>query len=191
MPLRKHFGLEGKHAMLSPSQHAWIRYDADKVEKIFRTQQAVAKGTRLHALAATLIQEGVKLPESSETLNAYVNDAIGFRMTPEQILYYSENAFGTADAICYRDNVLRIHDLKTGLNEASFEQLEVYAAFFCLEYHENPFDIAIELRIYQNDTFKELNKAVDPGLADKVMHIMEQTRLLDIKISELKAEEVY
>ena len=191
MPLHKHFGLEGKHAMLSPSQHAWIRYDEDKVEKIFRTQQAVAKGTRLHALAATLIQEGVKLPESSETLNAYVNDAIGFRMTPEQILYYSENAFGTTDAICYRDNCLRIHDLKTGLNEASFEQLETYAAFYCLEYHENPFDIEIELRIYQNDTFKELNKAIDPGLADKVMHIMEQTKLLDRKISELKAEEVY
>lgn len=176
--------------MLSPSQSAWVRYDVDKIEKIFRTAQAVAKGTRLHALAATLIEEAVVLPESNETLNAYVNDAIRFRMTPEQILVYSENAFGTTDAICFRDNTLRIHDLKTGLSEANFEQLETYAAFYCLEYHENPFDIDIELRIYQHDTFKVTNKEIEPGLADKVMHIMEQTKLLDRRISELKAEEV-
>jgi hypothetical protein len=190
MPLHRHSRLEGKHAMLSASQHAWIRYDLDKIEKQYLTAQAVARGTRLHELAASLIREGVTLAESTATLNAYVNDAIRFRMTPEQMLVYSENAFGTADAISFRDNCLRIHDLKTGLNEASFEQLEVYAAFYCLEYHELPFNIEIELRIYQNDTFKYNNKEVDPGLADKIMHIMEQIKLFDARISEMKAEEV-
>jgi hypothetical protein len=79
----------------------------------------------------------------------YVNDAIGFRMTPEQPLYYSNNCFGTTDAICFRQKTLRIHDLKTGSSLTSMKQLEIYAAIFCLEYSEIP--EAIELRIYQND----------------------------------------
>ena len=31
------------------------------------------------------------------------------------------------------------------------EQLEIYAALFCLEYKVKPSEIKIELRIYQND----------------------------------------
>ncbi len=170
--------------MLSASQHAWVRYDLDKIEKRFREALAVAKGTRLHALAASLITEGVKLADTNETLNAYVNDAIGFRMTPEQPLVYSDNAFGTCDAICFRDNKLRIHDLKTGLIDGDFEQLEVYAAFFCLEYQESPFDIEIELRIYQHDTH-----VVYIPKADDIMHIMEQVKLFDRRISEMRIEE--
>ena len=29
----------------------------------------------------------------------YVNDGVGFKLTPEQILYYSPYCYGTADAI--------------------------------------------------------------------------------------------
>ena len=184
MRLNRHSQLEGRHATLSASSHAWVRYDLDKIEKQFRAMQAVAKGTRLHALAAMLITEGVKLPDTTETLNAYVNDAIGFRMTPEQPLFYSENAFGTCDCICFRDNTLRIHDLKTGLIDGDFEQLEVYVAFYCLEYHENPFELDIRLRIYQNDTHQEYVPK-----ADDIIHIMEQIKLFDRRISEMRIEE--
>lgn len=76
---------------------------------------------------------GQKLPRLNKTLNAYVNDAIGYKMIPEQILFYSDNCFGTADAIVFRNGLLRIHDLKTGVIPAHMEQLEVYAALFCLE----------------------------------------------------------
>ena len=72
-------------------------------------------------------------------------------MTTEQVLYYSENCFGTADAISFRYNTLRIHDLKTGVFPGSVHQLEVYAALFCLEYDKDPFEIKIELRIYQDN----------------------------------------
>ena len=72
-------------------------------------------------------------------------------MTPEQVLYYSDNCFGTADSISFRDNLLRIHDLKTGTSPTHMEQLMIYAALFCLEYDVNPNSINIELRIYQND----------------------------------------
>jgi hypothetical protein len=72
-------------------------------------------------------------------------------MTPEQVLYYSDNCFGTADSISFRDNLLRIHDLKTGTSPTHMEQLMIYAALFCLEYEVNPNSINIELRIYQND----------------------------------------
>ena len=58
---------------------------------------------------------------------------------------------GTADAISFRNNFLRIHDLKTGTRPVHIEQLEIYAALFCVEYKVKPTDIKIELRIYQND----------------------------------------
>jgi hypothetical protein len=85
----------------------------------------------------------------------FVNDAIGYDMSPEQILWYSDNAYGTADAICFRDNILRIHDLKTGITPGKPAQLEVYAAIFCLEYDYDPRDIDIYLRIYQSDEVVE------------------------------------
>ena len=72
-------------------------------------------------------------------------------MTTEVCLFYSINAFGTADAISFRNNTLRIHDLKNGRTPASIKQLEIYAALFCLEYSFNPRDIDIELRLYQLD----------------------------------------
>ena len=108
-------------------------------------------GTRKHALASELIDLRIKMPDNDITFNRYVNDGIAFRMDTEKILYYSEYCFGTADAISFRKNKLRIHDLKTGAIPASMRQLEVYAAFFCLEYYYIPGDIDIELRLYQND----------------------------------------
>ena len=66
-------------------------------------------------------------------------------------LFYSENCFGTTDAIVFRNRMLRIHDLKTGVIPAHMEQLEIYAALFCLEYKIKPADIDIELRIYQSN----------------------------------------
>lgn len=151
MNFNKHYAQEGKHAFLSASKWHWINYDDDKVAESYLKFSAARRGTVLHELAEQLIRLGVKLPRSQKTLNMYVNDAIGFKMTPEQVLYYSDNCFGTADAISYRSGKLRIHDLKTGMIPAHIEQLEVYAAIFCLEYGVNPADIEIELRIYQSN----------------------------------------
>lgn len=151
MNFNKHYAQEGKHAFLSASKWHWINYDDDKVAESYLKFSAARRGTVLHELAEQLIRLGVKLPRSQKTLNMYVNDAIGFKMTPEQVLYYSDNCFGTADAISYRNGKLRIHDLKTGTIPAHIEQLEVYAAIFCLEYGVNPGDIEIELRIYQSN----------------------------------------
>lgn len=113
----------------------------------------------------------------------YVNDAIGFRMTPEQILYFSENAFGTADAISFRRNVLRIHDLKTGVTPANIKQLEVYVALFCLEYNKSPNDIRTELRIYQNDQV-----LVHEPHAEDILYIMEKITRFDQRIELMKEE---
>ena len=74
------------------------------------------------------------LPRNKDTVNMFVNDAIGFKMTSEQPLYYNGFCFGTADAIEYRRNILRIHDLKTGETEGKMDQLKIYAALFCLNY---------------------------------------------------------
>ena len=151
MTFNEHSRLIGQHAFLGASKYHWINYDADKLTTAYTNFMAAQKGTELHEFAARCIALGQKLPRSKKTLNSYVNDAIGFRMTPEQVLCYSENCFGTADSICFRDDILRIHDLKTGIVPAHMEQLMIYAALFCLEYGIKPTDIDMELRIYQND----------------------------------------
>ncbi len=151
MNWNKHYQQEGKHALLGASKYYWLNYDEEKIENFYKSSLAVQKGTELHEFAAKCIKLGQKLPKSKKTLNSYVNDAIGYMMTPEQVLYYSDNCFGTADAISFRDNLLRIHDLKTGISPTHMEQLMIYAALFCLEYEVNPNTINIELRIYQND----------------------------------------
>lgn len=151
MIFNKHSNLEGKHAFLSPSKYHWLNYDDERLENAWISAQAKERGTRLHAFAAECIRLGEKLEKRDRTLNLYVNDAIGYSMEPEQILYYSDFCFGSADAISFRRNILRIHDLKTGDTPAKMEQLEIYAALFCLEYGVKPTNIRMELRIYQNN----------------------------------------
>ena len=150
----KHSELEGLHAFLGASKYHWLNYDRERLEQVYRNQLAKERGTELHEFAATCIRLGQKLPRSKKTLNQYVNDAIGFKMTPEQPLFYSPNCFGTADAISFRDNFLRIHDYKSGEIPAHMEQLLIYEALFCLEYRIKPDEIGSELRIYQFDTFE-------------------------------------
>ena len=183
MDFNKHFHLEGRHAFLSASKHHWVRYSEEKLADTFMNMKALQRGSELHQLAHDLIRLGVKLPANRKTLNAFVNDAIGYRMESEQILYYSDNSFGTADAISFRRNKLRIHDLKTGVSSASVEQLEVYAALFCLEYGIKPFDIVIEMRIYQND-----DQAIFEGDPDVITHIMDRIVTFDKIIDKIKNE---
>ena len=185
MIFNRHSELEGKHAFLSPSKYHWINYDDDKFDATYRTQLAAARGTRLHALAMEHILLGVKLPRTTQTLDAYVNDAIGYRMTPELTLYYSPFCFGQVDALCFRKNVLRIHDLKTGVTKASFKQLMVYAALFCLEYDVKPGQIDIELRIYQND---EVSVYV-PDVID-IINIMGTIKRFSERIERIRSEDL-
>lgn len=184
MKFNNHKNLEGCHAFLGASKYHWINYDPDKVAASYRSYLATLKGTELHEFAAKCIQLGQKLPKSKKTLNMYVNDAIGYRMTPEQVLYYSDNCFGTADSISFKDNLLRIHDLKTGVTPAHMEQLEIYAALFCLEYKIKPADIDIELRIYQSDDILVFNPTVED-----IVPIMDKIITSDKIISEIKEEE--
>lgn len=155
---------------MSASKYHWINYDPEKLELTYLRSLAVQRGTELHDHAAKCIKYKTKLQRSKRTLNMYVNDAIGFRMVPEQVLYYSRFCFGTADAIAFDEKTqfLRIHDLKTGEIPAHMEQLMVYAALFCLEYNKRPEEIGIELRIYQNDQVLVHNP--EPGEISKIMN---------------------
>lgn len=184
MNFNKHSNLEGQHAFLGASKHHWINYSDEKVAEAYSKFLATQKGTVLHEFAAKCIQLGQKLPKSHKTLNMYVNDAIGYRLTPEQVLYYSENCFGTADAIGFRNGLLRIHDLKTGVIPAHMEQLEIYAALFCLEYKIKPAEIEMELRIYQSDEILYHKPTVED-----ILPIMDRIITSDKIISKIKAEE--
>ena len=180
----KHSNLEGQHAFLGASKYHWINYSEEKVAEAYTRFLATQRGTTLHEFAAQCIRLGQKLPKSKKTLNMYVNDAIGYKMTPEQVLFYSDNCFGTADAICFQNNLLRIHDLKTGLVPAHIEQLEIYAALFCLEYKIKPKDIDMELRIYQSDEVLYHNPA-----EDEIIPIMDKIISFDKIIANIKKQE--
>lgn len=184
MKWNTHFELAGKHAFLGASQWHWINYDEEHLEDRWRRVSATQRGTILHDFAAQCISLGQKLPRSNKTLNMYVNDAIGFKMKPEQILYYSENCFGTADAICFRNGKLRIHDLKTGVTPTHMEQLLVYASLFCLEYRVKPADISMELRIYQNDEV-----VIHAPEVDEVAPIIDKIITFDKVLKKIQAEE--
>lgn len=147
---------------------------------------AARRGTDLHALAHEAIRLGVKLSKGNRALATYVNDGIGYKMAIEQPLYYSDNCFGHADTISFRRNTLRIHDLKTGVTPVKERQLEVYAALFCLEYSISPYDIAIELRIYQGEEVRSFSPP-----PEAIETIIETIISFDNYIEEIKAADSF
>ena len=184
MIFTKHSNLEGLHAPFGASQSAWLRYDDEKILATYNNMKAKEIGTRLHAWAKETIDLGIKQPRSKKTIYAYVNDAIGYKMDTEVVLFYSPRFFGTADAICFRNGTLRIHDLKTGVTKVHMEQLMIYAALFCLEYKIKPTDIEIELRIYQSDEVLYHNPP-----AEDIKSIMDRIIYLDKMLERLDCEE--
>lgn len=185
MIFERHSELEGLHAFLGASSHSWLRYDEEKLLDRYDSHLAVLRGTELHEVAARLIKLGIKQADNGKTFNSFVNDAIGFKMTTEQVLFYSMNCFGTADAICFRNNVLRIHDLKTGVTPTHMEQLMIYAALFCLEYRYKPSEIKIILRIYQNDEIREFEPT-----SEDIVPIMDKIITFDKLINKRRRGEL-
>ena len=183
MNFNNHSELKGQHAFLSPSGSYWLNYTPDKLDTVYLRSLAVKRGTELHELAAKCIELGVKMPRSNKSFDRFINDAIGYRLQPEQVLFYSVNCFGTADAIGFSKNILRIHDLKTGVIPTTMRQLEIYAALFCLEYDIAPMSINIELRKYQLDEI--LVTQPDP---DEIRFIMDRIIEFDKRIQILKLE---
>lgn len=154
MNFNDHSDLRDSHSFLSPSNFHWLNYTPEKLEAVYRNQRAKEEGTILHSFASVAITKRLRLANLKKALNLFVNDAIGYKMVSEQVLFYSPNSFGTADALSFKDNLLRIHDLKTGITKASFKQLDIYAALFCLEYGVDPTTISVEERIYQGNGFE-------------------------------------
>ena len=176
--------LRGKHAFLSASKHHWINYDEEKLIATYLNHQKAALGTRYHNLAATLIELAVRQIDNGDSFNAFVNDAIGYRMSPEVVLYFSDNAFGTADAISYNHGVLRIHDLKTGVTPGSMQQLLVYAALFALDYQEVPKETI--LRFYQGGEIVEYLPPVE-----EIRDVVDTLVAFDKLIEHAKNEAIF
>lgn len=186
MRFNRHSDLEGKHAFLSPSQYAWMRYDDDKLAKMYANRLATLRGDEEHDFAQMAIHLGHRMPDIQKTMNLYVNDSIGWRLKPEVALFWSNDCFGRADAIGYRhsERILRVSDLKTGRSVTKVDQLEGYAALFCLEYEIRPFDMAgIELRIYQSNECR-----LYIGDPDKIFHIMDRIVTGTRIIEEMRSE---
>lgn len=198
------------HAVLSPSKGSWINYDKDKMFSYLCSYYATTIGTLIHELAADLIKSKIKVTKNEarkmiqlklltndvphfaidvgkyvNNFVAYVNDAISFDMDPEVKVEYSKYAFGTADALRFNDKKmqLRIHDYKSGITQPCLRQLEIYAAYFCLEKRIKPKDLQIELRIYwQEEIITGLPTAAD------IVPLMDKTIEMDKFIKSLKGE---
>ena len=181
MNFNQHPKLHNRHSFLSPSQYHWVNYTPQKLEARFFASEQAARGTALHALAHNAIKLRIQISNKNKTIALYVNDAIKFNMESELYLYYSDNCFGQADAIGFDGKKLRIHDLKTGITPAKETQLEVYAAIFCLEYGISPFDIVVEMRIYQNE-----EKRIFDGDPEVIARIMDTIVEFDARIEFMK-----
>lgn len=183
MRFNDHSRLANMHAFLSASNYHWVNYSEEKLVRVFHEKMTAKRGTELHAFAHDAIRLKIRQIENGSTLNSYINDAIGYRMTPEVTLVATANSWGTADAIGFdsKDKLLRISDLKNGVHEASMEQLRLYAAFFCIEYRLTPHDIGIELRIYQNDMVK-----LDEPRPHEIFWLMDKIKEFDAIIEEEK-----
>lgn len=171
MKWNDHSRLKETHAFLGASQWHWLNYDDKKLIERWKSAEAIKLGTELHEFAANAIKLGIKQRPNGHTLETYINDAIGFRLDPEVVLYYSDVCYGTADAIGFKNDMLRIHDLKTGKIKAHMEQLYIYASLFCLEYSVKPGDIQFETRIYQNNEI-----IIDNPTAEKILPIMDKIK---------------
>lgn len=208
----EHSELQGKHSVFAPSTPSWLNYsledeDEGVIFQRFCSQYAASIGTVTHAFAADRIHYNQKLQKANRTdllvdllkagippividldyiygnLQNYVNDAISFRMDTEVTLAYSSISYGHADAICFRDKELRIHDLKTGKGIFHLDQLLAYAAYFFLEYKADPRDISTILRIYHGGKIIE-----DQPEPERIQATMHQIVELDKKASKWKAE---
>lgn len=212
MQFNPHRHLEGRHAIFSASSWYWLNDEPDDLVNRLCSQYASTIGTILHNVACKHIKYRMKLHKYDKNnvmlelltnripaivvdaidfdsmftnLMAYVNDCIGFRMEPEVVLAYSDNFFGTTDAIVYseKERFLRIHDLKTGISAASMNQLKIYAALFCLEYHIKPGNIDTELRIYQQNEVSIANPE-----ADEILPIMDKITTTDKFLTRINEE---
>ena len=194
MKWKERSNLVGQHAFLSPSNTHWVNYSEDKLVTVYENRvMAVERGTKLHEYARSAIELNRKQPKTKDTVCMYINDAIGYRMRPEQPLYYSSVCFGTCDAISFdkRKRLLRIHDLKTGSTPAHMDQLLTYAALFFLDYQNdikiednlNVSDIDVELRIYQNCEIITCNPTTEDILT-RMDLIVKFTQILERRKAE-------
>lgn len=196
-----HSRLVGTHAFLSASQPSWRNKNADELIEAKKNSYSQQIGTLLHVYAADCIKYGEKLRKTDQrgikfdlirkgipeyaidmnriypTFMSYVNDAVGYGLKPEMILYYSNECYGTADAIDMDGKLLRIHDLKTGVKSAKMEQLMIYAGLFYLEYGVNPGSVPAELRIYQMDEVLVYEPEIDE-IREVMDDIEEKDRVL-------------
>lgn len=179
MNFSKNSKLIGQHAFLSPSNYHWLDYPEDKLRRVYFEKQNARLGDEYHAYAQRAIDLKIKQADNGTTLSTYINDAIGYRMEAEVPLFYSIDCFGTCDAIGFRDNILRISDLKTGKHPADMKQLLIYAGIFFFEYAEitTPEKTQVILRIYQNDAIQELQPDV-PELLSVMSRIRTQAALV-------------
>lgn len=183
--IRKFMGTE-LHRFASANIKAYESYDEEKLDDIHKGFRNFVRGrylglddtSKTGPLAFTILDNMRYVPEESwVSVAQFINDGCQYKMNSEQPLWYSDNAFGTTDAISFYRNKLRIHDLKTGDNPAKMLQLELYAALFCLEYRKQPEQIKMELAIYQ---FGEITRQVpDPkDIRDLMDLIIEDDAIL-------------
>ena len=73
MNFNKHSEIRGQHALFSPSQSSWLRYDEDKIRDRIRNQYRTALGTELHEYVAQQITLGHKIKNIRSVIEGIEN----------------------------------------------------------------------------------------------------------------------
>lgn len=106
----------------------------------------------LSSYGHTLLHNMKYIPEETfSTVKTYINDCVALKMDTEVLVDFSDNFFGTADAIRFDGKALKVFDLKTGSSPAKIEQPLIYACLYLLKYRLAAESISVEVRIYQNN----------------------------------------
>jgi len=71
--LHEHPNLIGQHAIFSPSQSAWLRYDNDQIEERIINQNRNFLGTEIHEFAAQQIKLNIRVTNNRALRNGIEN----------------------------------------------------------------------------------------------------------------------
>jgi len=160
-------------------------YAADCIKLHEKLRKTDIHGVKFDLMRKGIPEYAIDISRVYPTFMNYVNDAIGYGLDPEIVLYYSNECYGTADAINLDGNLLRIHDLKTGITPAKMDQLMVYAGLFYLEYGMKPENVRSELRIYQMDEIIVYEPEIEE-IREVMRDIVDKDRVLQSMNQEVR-----
>ena len=206
---------EPEHALFSPSQPAWINYDAETFRKALANKRRAPLGTELHKWAFIQIELGQKVSSKKEFIKSfrtfifqkYYSDKYGLSKFGKIMLKYSTTKFMPVDTVSsYINDAIsykltpekKIRFISNPFSENSNDEVNFFGTSDAIKFQDNMliiFDLKTgtspvhieQLMIY--DALFCLNKKVDPLKIAHDLRIYQENDILQATPSgeEIKA----